>query len=44
MKAKSNNSKKFAIKLFISSTFKEMQAERNALDNMVFPQIRKLCG
>ncbi len=31
------------IRVFISSTFRDMQAERNLLVKKVFPQLRKLC-
>ena len=31
------------IRVFISSTFKDMQAERNELVKFVFPQINKIC-
>src|SRR5207253_2634495 len=32
-----------AIRLFISSTFRDMQAEREELLKRIFPQVRKLC-
>lgn len=31
------------IRVFISSTFRDMQAERNYLVKFIFPQLRKLC-
>ena len=31
------------IKFFISSTFKDFIKERNALQNFVFPRLKKLC-
>lgn len=31
------------IRVFISSTFRDMQAERNYLIKFIFPQLRKLC-
>src|SRR5712691_2515549 len=31
------------IRVFISSTFRDMQAERNELVKRTFPQLRKLC-
>lgn len=32
------------IRLFISSTFKDMQEERNAIVRKIIPQIRKVCA
>jgi hypothetical protein len=32
-----------AVRLFISSTFRDMQAEREELLKRVLPQVRKLC-
>ena len=32
-----------AVRVFISSTFRDMQAERDELVKRVFPQLRKLC-
>jgi tetratricopeptide (TPR) repeat protein len=32
-----------AIRVFISSTFRDMQAERDELTKFIFPQLRKLC-
>src|SRR5687768_9031106 len=32
-----------AIRVFVSSTFRDMQAEREELTKFVFPQLRKLC-
>ena len=32
-----------SIRVFISSTFRDMQAEREELVKRVFPQLRKLC-
>jgi hypothetical protein len=31
------------IRVFVSSTFRDMQAERNELVLRVFPQLRRLC-
>ena len=31
------------IRVFISSTFRDMQAERDYLVKFIFPQLRKLC-
>jgi phage terminase small subunit len=31
------------IRVFISSTFRDMQADRDELVKRVFPQLRKLC-
>jgi preprotein translocase subunit SecA/nephrocystin-3 len=31
------------IRVFISSTFRDMQAERDHLVKFIFPQLRKLC-
>ena len=31
------------MRVFVSSTFRDMQAERDELVKFVFPQIRKLC-
>ena len=31
------------IRVFISSTFRDMQAERDELVKKVFPQLRKMC-
>jgi hypothetical protein len=33
-----------AIRLFLSSTFRDMQAEREELLKRILPQVRKLCG
>ena len=35
--------RKRAIRVFVSSTFRDMQAERDQLVKFVFPQLRKLC-
>ena len=32
-----------AIRVFLSSTFRDMQAERDELTKFIFPQLRKLC-
>ena len=32
-----------AIRVFVSSTFRDMQAEREELVKRVFPQLRRLC-
>lgn len=40
---KRNRAKDRSIRLFVSSTFKDMQAERNLLVKKVFPQVRKVC-
>ncbi|KKH95927.1 hypothetical protein EO95_11555 [Methanosarcina sp. 1.H.T.1A.1] len=40
---KSENVKKRQINVFVSSTFKDMQAERDELVKRIFPQLRKLC-
>lgn len=32
-----------AIRIFVSSTFRDMQAEREELVKRVFPQVRRLC-
>lgn len=32
-----------AIRVFVSSTFRDMQEEREELAKRVFPQLRKLC-
>lgn len=37
-------SKNKTIKFFISSTFKDFLKERNALQNLVFPRLKKLCN
>jgi hypothetical protein len=31
------------IRVFVSSTFRDMQAERDHLVKFIFPQLRKLC-
>jgi preprotein translocase subunit SecA/nephrocystin-3 len=31
------------VRVFISSTFRDMQAERDILIKKIFPQLRKLC-
>ncbi len=31
------------IRVFVSSTFRDMQAERDYLVKFIFPQLRKLC-
>jgi hypothetical protein len=31
------------IRVFVSSTFRDMQAERNHLVKFIFPQLRNLC-
>ena len=31
------------IHVFVSSTFRDMQAERDQLVKFIFPQLRKLC-
>ena len=40
---KTDNVKKRKINVFVSSTFKDMQAERDELVKRIFPQLRKLC-
>ena len=30
-------------RVFVSSTFEDLEAERNALQHTVFPKLRKLC-
>jgi hypothetical protein len=40
---KTENVKKREICFFVSSTFKDMQAEREELVKITFPQLRKLC-
>ena len=42
-KWKTENVKKRQINVFVSSTFKDMQAERDELVKRIFPQLRKLC-
>jgi tetratricopeptide (TPR) repeat protein len=32
------------IRVFVSSTFRDMQGERNNLVKFIFPQLRKICG
>jgi hypothetical protein len=32
------------IRVFVSSTFRDMQAERDYLVKFIFPQLRKLCA
>ena len=32
-----------AIRVFVSSTFRDMQAEREELVKRIFPQVRRLC-
>jgi hypothetical protein len=32
-----------SIRVFVSSTFRDMQAERDYLVKTIFPQLRKLC-
>ncbi len=32
-----------AIRVFVSSTFRDMQAEREELVKRVFPQVRRVC-
>ena len=31
-------------RIFVSSTFSDMKAERNALQERVFPRLRELCA
>jgi hypothetical protein len=31
-------------RIFVSSTFSDLKAERNALQKRVFPRLRELCG
>jgi hypothetical protein len=31
------------IRVFVSSTFNDLKAERNALQEIVFPRLRELC-
>lgn len=38
------NSKTRTIRVFISSTFRDMNEERDYLNNVIFPQIRDYCG
>ncbi|HLE52570.1 MAG TPA: tetratricopeptide repeat protein [Anaerolineales bacterium] len=38
-----NNQPARLIRVFISSTFRDMQAERDELAKFIFPQLRKLC-
>ena len=40
---KSKVAQQRVIRLFISSTFRDMQAERDELVKRNFPQLRKLC-
>ena len=37
-------SKNKTIKFFISSTFKDFEAERNILQKFVFPKLKELCN
>src|SRR5438552_8621310 len=39
----SDNSEDRQIRVFISSTFRDMQAERDYLVKFIFPHLRKLC-
>jgi tetratricopeptide (TPR) repeat protein len=38
-----NNTQPRVIRVFVSSTFRDMQAERDELGKFIFPQLRKLC-
>src|SRR3989442_8765103 len=40
---KSEDQSNRQIRVFISSTFRDMQAERDHLVKFIFPQLRKLC-
>jgi len=39
----SESEKQRVVRVFISSTFRDMQAERDRLVKFIFPQLRKLC-
>lgn len=43
MKSKPSLQQERQIRVFISSTFRDMQAERDHLVKFIFPQLRKLC-
>jgi hypothetical protein len=43
MGGKIMDAKERKINVFVSSTFKDMQAERDELVKRIFPQLRKLC-
>ena len=43
LKAHGSSVKDRQIRVFISSTFRDMQAERDYLVKFIFPQLRKLC-
>ena len=43
MPDKANSTKPRVIRVFISSTFKDMKEERDVLVKFIFPQLRKMC-
>lgn len=38
-----NGSKNRTFRIFVSSTFSDLKADRNALQEKVFPELKKLC-